>query len=319
MKILAVDDDAVSRVVVQAMVTSLGHECVLAASGCEAWSLLQESPVDVVISDRVMPDMDGLELCRRIRDELDAGYTYVVLASGLHQPAQAREGMLAGADDYLSKPLNRDELQLRLIAAERVSALHRRLEGLNIELRTAARRDPLTGLSNRLQLQEDLASLADRVTRYGHRYSVALLDVDHFKAFNDRYGHPAGDAALRMVGEVLSNTSRVGDSCYRYGGEEFLCVFPEQSVETALAALHRTRASILERALPHSGNPEYGVLTVSAGVAGLTPEFPDTAAVLQRADQALYRAKANGRNAVVAAEAAELPSPAVTSPSAGSP
>jgi diguanylate cyclase (GGDEF)-like protein len=303
-KILAVDDDAVSRVVLQAMVTSLGHECTLAANGREAWAMLQESPADVVITDRVMPDLDGLELCRLIREELDAGYTYVVLASGLDEPAQAREGMLAGADDYLFKPLNRDELQLRLIAAERVSALHRRLEGLYVELRTAARRDPLTGLSNRLQLQEDLAALADRVTRYGHRYSVALIDVDHFKAYNDLYGHPAGDAALRIVGEVLTSTSRLGDSCYRYGGEEFLCIFPEQSVETALAALNRTRVAILARALPHRGNADHGVLTVSAGVAALTPDLPDAAAVLQRADEALYRAKGQGRNTVVSAEPA---------------
>jgi two-component system cell cycle response regulator len=303
-KILAVDDDAVSRVVVQAMVTSLGHECTLAANGREAWAMLQESPADVVITDRVMPDLDGLELCRLIREELDAGYTYVVLASGLDEPAQAREGMLAGADDYLFKPLNRDELQLRLIAAERVSALHRRLEGLYVELRTAARRDPLTGLSNRLQLQEDLAALADRVTRYGHRYSVALIDVDHFKAYNDLYGHPAGDAALRTVGEVLTGTSRLGDSCYRYGGEEFLCIFPEQSVETALAALNRTRVAILARAVPHRGNADHGVLTVSAGVAALTPDLPDAAAVLQRADEALYRAKGQGRNTVVSAESA---------------
>jgi diguanylate cyclase (GGDEF)-like protein len=251
-----------------------------------------------------MPDLDGLELCRLIREELDAGYTYVVLASGLDEPAQAREGMLAGADDYLFKPLNRDELQLRLIAAERVSALHRRLEGLYVELRTAARRDPLTGLSNRLQLQEDLAALADRVTRYGHRYSVALIDVDHFKAYNDLYGHPAGDAALRTVGEVLTSTSRLGDSCYRYGGEEFLCIFPEQSVETALAALNRTRVAILARAVPHRGNADHGVLTVSAGVAALTPDLPDAAAVLQRADEALYRAKGQGRNTVVSAEPA---------------
>jgi diguanylate cyclase (GGDEF)-like protein len=254
-----------------------------------------------------MPDLDGLELCRLIREELDSGYTYVVLASGLDEPAQAREGMQAGADDYLFKPLNRDELHLRLIAAERVSALHRRLEELYVELRASARRDPLTRLSNRLQLEEDLATLGDRVTRYGHRYSLALLDVDHFKAFNDLYGHPAGDAALRTVGEVLLSSSRVGDSCYRYGGEEFLCIFPEQSVDAALAALDRTRISIFERALPHRGNPDHGVLTVSAGIAALTPESPDATAVLQRADQALYRAKAQGRNAVVSAEQSALP------------
>jgi two-component system chemotaxis response regulator CheY len=301
-KILAVDDDAVSRVVVQAMVTSLGHDCILAANGREAWSILQASPVDVVISDRVMPDMDGLELCRRIREELESGYTYVVLASGLHEPAQAREGMLAGADDYLSKPLTRDELQLRLIAAERVSALHRKLENLNAELRDAARRDPLTGLSNRLQLQEDVAVFEDRVTRYGHRYSVALLDVDHFKAYNDLYGHPAGDAALRAVAQVLATTSRIGDSCYRYGGEEFLCVFPEQSADRAITATNRARVAIEALSVPHRGSPTHGRLTVSAGVAELSPGSADTAAVLQRADEALYRAKALGRNTVVSAD-----------------
>jgi two-component system chemotaxis response regulator CheY len=301
MKILAVDDDAVSRVVVQAMVTSLGHECILAADGREAWAVLLRTPVDVVISDRVMPDMDGLELCRRIREELTEAYTYVVLASGLHEPARAREGMLAGADDYLSKPLNRDELQLRLIAAERVSGLHRRLEALNAELRTTARRDPLTGLSNRLQLEEDLAALADRIERYGHRYSVALLDVDHFKAYNDLYGHPAGDDVLRTVAAVLADSSRVGDTWYRYGGEEFLCVFPEQSAEHATAAVNRSRAAVERLAVPHGGSPEHGILTLSAGVAEVVPGSADAAAALRQADEALYRAKAAGRNTVVAA------------------
>jgi two-component system chemotaxis response regulator CheY len=300
-KILAVDDDAVSRVVVHAMVTSLGHDCILAASGREAWDVLTETPVDVVISDRVMPDLDGLELCRRIREELTDGYTYVVLASGLKEPAQAREGMLAGADDYLSKPLNRDELQLRLIAAERVSALHRRLEAAGAELRAAARRDPLTGLANRLQLQEDIATLADRVARYGHRYSVALLDVDHFKAYNDLYGHPAGDAALRAVADVLACTSRIGDTCYRYGGEEFLCVFPEQSMTSALAAVHRARAAVEALAVPHRGNPAHAILTISGGVAELSAGSTDASTVLQRADEALYRAKAAGRNTVLGA------------------
>jgi two-component system chemotaxis response regulator CheY len=302
MKILAVDDDAVSRVVVQAMVTSLGHECILAANGREAWAVLQGTPVDVVISDRVMPDMDGLELCRRIREELTEAYTYVVLASGLHEPARAREGMLAGADDYLSKPLNRDELQLRLIAAERVSGLHRRLEALNAELRATARRDPLTGLSNRRRLEEDLAALADRVERYGYRYSVALLDVDHFKAYNDLYGHPAGDEVLRTVATVLADNSRVGDSCYRYGGEEFLCVFPEQPADRALAAVNRARAAVQALAVPHGGSPEHGILTLSGGVAEVVPGAADTAAALQRADEALYRAKAAGRNTVLAAD-----------------
>ena len=300
MRVLVVDDDPVARRVVDAIVCSLGHDCLTAEDGRRAWELLEaDSGIDVVITDRVMPDMDGLELCQRIRRGTASGaYTYVVVASGSGDDDDARNGMLAGADDYLAKPLRRTQLELKLIAAERVRDLHQRLGSLNAELRTAARRDPLTGLGNRLQLTEDLESLADRARRYGHHYSLALLDVDHFKPYNDQYGHQAGDVALQAVAKVLTTHTRTGDAAYRYGGEEFLCVFPEQSSDTALIATQRMLAAVRRRAIVHVGT-SHGVVTLSAGIADLGGEDTDVDRVLRRADEALYEAKGAGRDCVV--------------------
>ncbi len=308
MRILGVDDDRVSRTVLRATVTSLGHECSLAAGGLEAWEMLQHGGFHAVITDRMMPDLDGLELCRRIRSERHNGYVYVILASGLAERDQVREGMLAGADDYLAKPLQRHEIDLRLIAAERVTALHRRLEVVTAELRALSRRDPLTGLGNRLAMKEELGTLGRRAERYGHEYSVALLDLDQFKGLNDSHGHQAGDQALQLVARLLAESCRRGDTCYRYGGEEFLCVFPEQSVAGAGVAVARIQQKLEGQAIPNLASAHHGVLTLSAGVAQLTSRGPDTEDLLRRADQALYRAKAGGRNRI------ELDAPAVPVP-----
>jgi two-component system cell cycle response regulator len=218
--------------------------------------------------------------------------------------------MSAGVDDYLIKPLDPDDLQARLVAAERVTAVHRRLadqrgelQQLNHELAAIARRDPLTGLGNRRALQEDLEGIEARVSRYGHSYCMALLDVDHFKAYNDTYGHQAGDIVLQAVAAELKNQARGGDALYRYGGEEFLCIFPEQSLSTGTIAVERMRTGIQRMATPHSEN-EPGVLTVSAGLAILDPDGESNTAseVLKQADDALYRAKQLGRNRVEQAE-----------------
>lgn len=298
MKVLAVDDDVTARLIVQSMVVSLGHECLLAADAADAWQLLERGGVDVVISDRMMPKIDGLDLCRRIRDLLTDTYTYIIVATGLGERDQILEGMLAGADDYLVKPISRHDLHLRLTAAERVTALHRQIEQQKQELRVVARRDPLTGLGNRLRLREDLRTLSGRVARYGHEYSLALLDIDYFKAYNDLYGHQAGDLALQAVGRVLAKVGRSGDVCYRYGGEEFLCIFPEQSAEGAATAVQRVLTEIVHLAIPHAGSPDHGLLTVSAGIAQMTADRVEPDSVLREADETLYRAKAAGRNTI---------------------
>jgi diguanylate cyclase (GGDEF)-like protein len=227
------------------------------------------------------------------------------MLTGRSAPDQILEGMDAGADDYLVKPLDPDDLHVRLIAAARVTGLHHQLAQqkaelveLNHELTALARRDPLTGLYNRRALQEDLEMLEARVARYGHRYFMALFDVDHFKAYNDTYGHQAGDEVLRVVANELRQQARGGDSLYRYGGEEFLCIFPEQSLASGTVAVERMREGLERLALPHAGSSR-GVVTVSAGTAVLDPKHIRLAGeVLAEADEALYRAKDLGRNRV---------------------
>ena len=253
----------------------------------------------------MMPGMTGLELCRNIRADASGAYTFIIMVTSQAGHDEILEGMSAGADDYLIKPLDSDDLQAHLIAASRVTSLHlqlaeqrTQLEGLNEELAAIARRDPLTGLRNRRALDEDLDLLEARVTRYGHRYCMALLDVDLFKSYNDSYGHPAGDQILQAVAAKLQEQARGGDALYRYGGEEFLCIFPEQSLATGTLAVERMRISLKRLAIPHADNP-FGVLTISAGMSMMDPGHTRSAnEVLKEADEALYRAKQLGRNRV---------------------
>jgi diguanylate cyclase (GGDEF)-like protein len=304
-KILVTDDDATSRLIAQTALTNLGHECLTASDGAAAWELFQAHVPDVVVSDSLMPGLSGLELCRNIRAHPLGGYTYFIMVTSQGGLDEIIEGMSAGADDYLVKPLDLDDLQARLIAAARVTSLHHQLEHqrtelqtLNEELAAIARRDPLTGLGNRRALREYLDLFEGRVARYGHRYCLALLDVDHFKSYNDTYGHQAGDEILKTVAMQLKDQARAGDSLYRYGGEEFLCIFPEQSLETGTIAVERMRRGIEALAIPHLGDPS-GFLTISAGIAMLDDDHtPSASEAVKQADEALYRAKQLGRNRV---------------------
>jgi diguanylate cyclase (GGDEF)-like protein len=305
MRILVADDEPTSRLIAQLALRGLGHECDTVVDGVQAWDAFRSNPPEVVISDWMMPGLSGLELCRKIRAHTSASYTYFILVTGQGARDQIVEGMNAGADDYLIKPLDTDALQVRLIVADRVTSVHRQLahhrtelEELNHELTVIALRDPLTGLGNRRALEEDLALLEARVARYGHRYSIALLDIDHFKAYNDTYGHQAGDQILRTVADQLKEEARDGDAVYRYGGEEFLCVFPEQSLATATVAAERMRSALEGLAIPHSAD-SLGIVTLSAGLAMLDPGHTKSVGeVVKEADEALYRAKQLGRNRV---------------------
>ncbi len=308
MRILIAEDDAVSRTILRRAVEKIGHECLAAADGEEAWGLYKENlDVDVIISDWMMPGVDGLELCRRVRGDGRDGYTYFIFLTALGDREHLLQGLEAGADDYLSKPLDRDELGMRLTSALRVTDLHRRLafqngelEKLNRMLFEQSRQDPLTSLGNRLRLREDLQVLQGRTERYGHNYAVALCDVDFFKAYNDRYGHLAGDDVLRRVAATISSGLRTGDTAYRYGGEEFLVVLPEQDAEAATAITDRLRQAVADLGIPHADGTPGGVLTISAGVA-VSTGAGDTDGLLKTADEALYAAKRDGRNRVARA------------------
>jgi two-component system chemotaxis response regulator CheY len=213
-----------------------------------------------------------------------------------------RRGLKAGADDYLAKPLDPAALTARLVVAGRISDLHRRLsaqqtelEALNEALFSQARTDPLTGLANRLSLTEDLPRLAHRVER-GETFCAIMCDIDHFKRFNDHYGHAGGDAVLRKVAATLKTGLRLGDRAYRFGGEEFLVIAPVRTDAEAEGIADRFRATVERMAEPHCASP-FGIVTLSVGsaMAQSLPEFSVTS-WLAAADAALYRSKEAGRN-----------------------
>jgi diguanylate cyclase (GGDEF)-like protein len=308
MNILIAEDEVISRLMTVKALEQLGHRCVAVSDGNEAWELFQRERFDVVISDWMMPGLDGVELCRRVRAGEQLRYTYFIILTALADREYRVAGMQAGADDHLAKPLDRDELVLRLIAAERVTQLHRKLEAqalelerLNRELFDAGRRDPLTGIANRRRMQEDLLAFEAAISEGRTSLSVALFDIDHFKRYNDTYLHLAGDEVLRVVAAVLSQHIAPHDGIYRFGGEEFLVVI-RQPMGAASATVERMRAAIEACAIAHAASPDAPVLTVSAGIAEVSgPAGEAFIAAIRAADEALLRAKREGRNRVVVA------------------
>ena len=307
MKVLVADDDATSRVLLKAMASKLGHDVLVASDGESAWKLMLGSDIDVLLTDWMMPGVDGPELCRRVRHEIKDHYTYVVIVTGLADPAQILEGRGAGADDYLVKPVNSLDVQTLFVAAERVTRLHRQLqrvraqlEEANLELLGRSLTDSLTNLGNRRRMEEDLLRVHARSLRSGRSYSVAMFDIDYFKFYNDHYGHPTGDEALCKVAACLNRVLREGECIYRYGGEEFLLVMPDCGEDDAVAAAERALHAVSILNIPHVARPSAPpVITLSAGVAMHTPESEDTIhELIERADQALYAAKLSGRNRV---------------------
>jgi diguanylate cyclase (GGDEF)-like protein len=314
-RVLVVDDDADGRATVARAVREAGYVCETAADGEEAWALHQRQPADVILADWVMPRAAGTELCRRVRAHDRDRYTYFVLVTALDDKDHLLGGMSSGADDYVVKPVDFDELRARLVAAERMIRAHRQLLGRNQalrrqsqRLRLASRVDHLTGVANRVRLAVDLAAARARVAAEGLPCSVGLCDIDRFKQYNDHFGHRDGDGVLRVVAHTLVATLRGADSVYRYGGEEFLVLLAGQSLANARAAMERARRAVEDLGI--GAHPE-GVVTISVGVAesrtsdgaGGEPLVGDgidasSDAWLRRADAALYRAKALGRNRV---------------------
>jgi two-component system, cell cycle response regulator len=308
MRVLIADDEATSRLVLKAMASKLGHECLVASDGSSAWEHLAAGGIDVLLTDWMMPGIDGPELCRRARNDLGGQYVYVVLITALGAHDQVLEGMGAGADDYLIKPVNAFAVQTRLVAAERVTALHRQLAEVQaqLELATAAATersltDELTGLGNRRRMEVDLADTHARAHRVARPYGVVMFDIDHFKAYNDHYGHLAGDKILRRVAHRLQGETRAGEQLYRFGGEEFLLLLSDTDIEGATIAAERLREAIVDLAAPHEFRETLPpIVTISGGVAWWDPgSAKSSTEVLQFADVALFEAKSKGRNRVV--------------------
>ena len=292
MKILLADDDPVSRIMVRVPLLRLGYEVREVADGEQAWALLQSEPFSIIITDWLMPRLDGPSLIQRIRKAELPNYVYSILLTSKDAKDDIIAGLDAGADDYLNKPLHPNELRARISIAARIVDLETRL-------RTERDTDALTGLRNRRAIAAAANTELARSVRERIPLSVVLVDIDHFKQVNDRHGHQAGDQALRLVAATIAQNLRLYDSVGRWGGEEILLLLPTTNCEKATKIAERVRAAIANTPLLLETG-EAVPLSVSMGLASTdADESQDFETLLKYADDALYHAKQAGRNRVV--------------------
>lgn len=299
MQILVVEDSPVYRQLLTSHLQDWGFPFAVAKDGTEAWAVLQrpDSP-RLVLLDWVLPDIDGIELCRRIRlASAGNSYSYIILLTGKDDKKDMLEAMRAGADDYLVKPFDQLELKARIEVGKRIINLHEELVCARESMRYAATRDSLTGLLNRGETLDFLTRELERARRSGKPLSVILADVDHFKKVNDTLGHLFGDEALKEVARRLRSKLRLYDGVGRYGGEEFLVVLADCDLMTALIRADDLRASVGSK--PVVSSRDSCNITMSMGVAVSTDHADgDIESLLNDADRGLYAAKQKGRNRV---------------------
>lgn len=268
------------------------HQVFMATGGVQAIETCEKVLPDLVLLDVVMPDLDGIEVCRRLKANQTTAHIPVVFVTAHHEPAEEERGLDAGAVDFIAKPIHP-----RLVRARVRNHLISKLRA--DVLQDWARHDALTGLFNRRHFDELLTTEFSRSVRTGTALSLILVDIDHFKLYNDHYGHPTGDSCLQQVAAVLRLTAtRPADVVARYGGEEFACILPDTDRAGALAVAERIHKLLREAAIEHSAQPSGDYLSLSIGVATRDLDSTATATtdLLALADSCLYRAKDAGRN-----------------------
>ena len=290
MKILIAEDDMTSRLLFGATLKKLGHSVTAVEDGRKAWDAWRQDSYPLLISDWMMPNVDGLELCRMIRAEHSLQYTYVILLTAMDSKGSYLEGMDAGADDFITKPFDEELLAARLRVAERILGLHKKL---HIE----ATHDRLTGVWNRAAIVDYLQRALQRAAREGSCIAVIVADLDHFKRVNDTLGHAAGDIVLQEAARRMQLALRPDDHIGRYGGEEFLIAVSGCDSSQTMILAERIRRAI--NATPAISDGVEIPITVSLGVAmGGGGQGEDASRIIATADEALYRAKKAGRNRV---------------------
>lgn len=303
MKVLIADDDTISRTVVKALLFKWGYEVLEVEDGKQAWDILKDNDSPhLVLLDWMMPGMDGLELCRRLRQSDNNTYHYIILLTGRDSKEDIIGGLNAGADDYITKPFMPEELEMRLRTGKRILELQQSLkEALEVQ-RFQAQHDRLTGIFNHVEILNILEKELDRAGRQNGNLAVIMGDLDRFKKVNDTYGHVAGDAVLVEVAARMKNNIRLYDSAGRYGGEEFLLVLPGCTTEEAIIIANRILESISKEPVIFNNTPIK--VTISLGLAvNRAGETITATELVQLADTALYKAKQNGRNRMEQARA----------------
>ena len=288
--VLIVEDDVTIRALLSAI---LGSEWNIetASDGTTALEMATTRVPDIVLLDIGLPDLDGLEVCRRLKANPKLEQVPVIFLTARTSGEDEIDGLQAGGIDYITKPINPAVLKARV-------RNHLELKQNRDELVRLARLDGLTGLYNRRTFDDVLEREWRRLARTGEPLSVIMIDVDHFKTYNDSYGHGAGDACLQRVADAArSSLQRPADVLARYGGEEFVALLPETKLEGALAVADAIRTAVAALDIPHASSTTAGQVTLSLGTACTVPQPDgDAAKLLAIADQQLYAAKAEGRN-----------------------
>lgn len=266
-----------------------------AKTGAEAMELFTEHKPGIVITDWLMPDVSGLQLCERIRTDFGGRFTYVIMLTGVSEKSKVVKGLQAGADDYMTKPFNAEELAARVDAGRRIVELHREIEAKNLILQQLALTDSLTNLPNRRAIEEWGRRQLTGALRHKFPFWVMMVDVDQFKTINDTFGHEAGDVVLRGVAGIIRRNSRQCDICGRIGGDEFLLVMTFTDQNGVRIAAERLRQQLEAHRFAFGGR-EVSV-TASIGISGIRPgQDCDFGRLMVQADVALYSAKRLGRN-----------------------
>ncbi len=297
--ILLAEDDPVTRMLMTRFLKNAGYEVDAVANGSEALDKMTKRYYPMLVTDWEMPEMDGIALCKAVRNMQLDGYVYALLLTARDAKEHIIAGLEAGADDYLVKPVHEPELIARLNAGRRILALEHSLRVANQRNRILSITDALTGAYNRRYLMEQLPREVERCRRYAYPVSVLMCDLDHFKQVNDQRGHAAGDDVLQQFASRAQKSIRSNsDWIARYGGEEFLIVLPETAYTDGMIVAEKIRG--LVASAPFTTRAGDAVVTASFGVASTGPNGPDLSlkveALIRAADECLYKSKLEGRN-----------------------
>lgn len=297
MRVLVADDERLSLRILEDSLQSWGYEVVSSENGIDAWEKLKgEDAPNLVVLDWVMPGMDGLDICQRIRKRENSNYVYIILLTGKGEREDIIKGLESGADDYIIKPFNPEELKYRLKIGERIVELEQRIMSL-------AMTDHLTGLLNRRAFMERLEAEINRSRRCSGELGIIIIDLDHFKLVNDKYGHQAGDLVLQKISHSMCRTCRSYDFVGRYGGEEFIACLPGTNLELSIKIAERIRNSLEGSEIKLPDREKSIKVTASFGVACMEEGAIESIdSLIKKADKALYQAKNAGRNQVVFAK-----------------
>jgi len=312
-RILIVDDSEEDLAECRTFLSDEGFETSCARDGLACLQCAVEEAPDLILLDVTMPGMDGITTCAHLKKNAETADIPVLVVSAEHDEERIVAALDAGAQDYVTRPINKRILATRVRSALRtkqdqdekkllrlkLQAGNRELEEINARFEKLSLEDALTAIGNRRAMELALESLHAAAVRFGRSYSVVLFDVDHFKLYNERYGDPAGDDVLRSIADYLVSHIRRSDRVYRFGGEELLVVFQETLLPGATIISERLRAGVEALDFEHAG-VESGTVTVSGGVACENGRGKSKNAVLEAAHRALYLAKHDGRNQVAA-------------------